>query len=234
MNVEIDFDYEKLRAVLLDEARTAFSAIQFEHPDKTFYLFILSPGTEHGGLSYLASTEEALTRHAEKKLADDAASERREYAGFTLQDLRIYYRYIGYYPDLFARDEMFREVNKLANVWHELIWRDLWNKELKGEISENEWEQISDFHSDKFDGVCLETLRDLDAEGLFGRGEARKKVWLMYSYGDNLEPYHDGKNLNPSKSVERVLSELAEIERLRLLRSENVKKNALEHRRKSG
>jgi hypothetical protein len=186
----------KKKPVTLDAIRTALRAaaeeflrgVEKEHPGETLYGFLFeiepSQSTAHGAVG----TEEGLTRYAEKWVKGKSADERTN----TVEKARDCFRW-GSTEDAWYQqpDEVFGSVNEL----------------LQRALEEGLYER----YSDGLEKVCVEVLKELDAEGRFGTGAERERVVLGLCYigGDNSaeEFLRWARQVNPQKVYRRLRRE---------------------------
>jgi uncharacterized protein DUF4303 len=194
MSTSEQIDYEELYDLLLRATRTAFTQVQVDHTDEQFYGFGLYHEPLWGYIVPTANTQEGLQLRAE------------------------YYREdrhnLGY-----AR----RSLSELASL---LRWSPCdWKYHLEGqELFEpvNRWLQDRDFMYqhldddaalDTFDGhmvdICRRVLTTLDAEGVFGVGNARTRLVLNIMMGDQDGTWLEhAQALNPPDVYKRWLTEI--------------------------
>ena len=179
------FDFQKLHDLLYIASKAAFISIQHAHENESFYVFALYTT---GDLAYIvptASTEEGLTIAAQKY------SKLNNYRNFSIEELRERLRWSPCDSPLHVEgEEYFLEVNNLvSNV--PLI--------LDAIPTEESWSEFDDF-VDRFLGVCIKVLKQLDNEGIFGEGEKRNSAVINILMGDQSdeERLKFAKILNPS------------------------------------
>jgi hypothetical protein len=182
-----EFDFEKFYELLYIASKNAFTSIQLAHKDERFYVFALFTC---GDLVYIipsSSTEEGLTQVAHKYFNDY----QKYYKGFSIEQLRELLRWSPCDSPLQGEgEEYFTELNKLVSIVPNIIC------EIPHEES---WDKFDNFVN-KFLGVCVKVLRQLDSEGIFGEGEKRNSVVLNILMGDqgDEERLKYAKMLNPS------------------------------------
>ena len=181
-------DPGRFRAALKDAARATFRALKSQHPDERFYAFALYTAGEAEYVLPTANTEEGLARRAEEY----ARRRGRAPDDGLLAGLRWSPADWAYHLEGEAR---FDEVERLLAEAPEphLLEGDAYRARVRG----------------VFD-ACLTTLEELDAEGLFGRGEGRRAVVINLLKGDqdDEERLEWAKRLNPRAVHARLAAEL--------------------------
>ncbi len=186
-------DLHQLEVLLLEAARSAFTNIQQQHPDEHFYAFSLIHEPLWEGIYLASNTEEALLRCAERY------HQYPDYLHMSVVELVTQLRWSsGDWEYIDATNTYFAEVND---------W--LIKHLLRKWIYESHNEEVEDKRDASVIEVCRNTLRQLDAEGIFGIGEAREKVTLNIMMGDQDRSWLEhGRLLNPPAVYERWLQEL--------------------------
>jgi len=180
-----DFDFEQFFKLLYAASKSAFTSIQHVRKSESFYIFALYTCEDLGYVFPTSSTEEGLTQVAQKYSAI------KDYQGFSIEQLREDLRWSPCDSPLHVEgEEYFVEVNKFLSDVPRIVHA----------IPEEEsWSEFEDF-VDKFLGVCINVLKQLDTEGIFGEGERRNSIVLNILMGDQSdeERLRFAKLLNPS------------------------------------
>jgi hypothetical protein len=185
-------DSKGLRRRLAESARHAFSEVRRTHPDEAFYAFSLYTVDDAVGISPSACSDQAYARVRSKYVADGA---------FTEADLLGNFRWSPYDWEYdCAGSEFFGPVNELINY------------RGSGRYDEMDADGFINFKARVLAAMVL-ALADLEAEGLFGAGLARRSVTVFCSIAHSdcaawLEA-DSARRLNPAEvfevfSAERV------------------------------
>jgi hypothetical protein len=152
----VGIDFAKLRAEIRSAARASFTEVRDGHPDETFYAFALS--TDDGVMSIGpgANSEEAFQRTAGSYGYSDPAD--LAYLRWSTAE----WAYEG------AGGKHFRAVYDLLN----------------GPSREDDEKDFAAFKV-KVLAAMVEGLRDLDASGFFGSGDARGQITLFVALSDS-------------------------------------------------
>src|ERR1041385_125989 len=175
------FDDEILKSLLLDRARKGFCSIKQQYADEHLYCFALY---SHGSYSFVytaASSEEGLTRTAEKHMAHDLDGNHGWFNGLTLEQVRMMLRHnIGDSPlhEPSVAETLFKVVCDLTEIRSNVLF----NKwcEIANEKNEQSAFEAIQPQNQQFIDMCFEVLRQLDREGLFGKGKQRQKVVVNF------------------------------------------------------
>ena len=189
------FDFDGFASCLYDAAKAAFSAIQRTHEGEAFYSFALFTSGDMAYVFPTASTEQGLTQVAHQYF------EKGEATGSNLQQERDSLRWSpGDSPLHMEGQPFFEAVNKLTATIGDIV----------GEFPEDSWDEFDAFVA-QFMTVCINVLKRLDAEGLFGRDDQRNAITLNILMGDQSdeEMLKYAKLLNPPPAYERFRKELS-------------------------
>jgi hypothetical protein len=191
-----NFDWTHFRELTLAAARTAFVDIQRQHSDETFYAFALYTSGNYSYLLTTSNTEEGLTRAAEFYLANYSNS----YKQLTLDEMRLSLRdspcdWAYHCP--YDYDALFEEICEMASSLQEVA-QEADNDDVFQEVDQ------------QFETMCLDILRQLDSEGVFGTGEGRRRVRLNLLMGDqsNGQRQYYASQLNPPEVTKQYQAEL--------------------------
>jgi hypothetical protein len=172
-----------IHAALQAAAEKFLRAVAKDHPGETLYGFLFEISCEGFSAHRAAATEEGLIRYAE-----EYASKRGGDAG----RLRAEFRW-GSTEDAWYQqpDASFDAVNKL--------------------LARAEREGLYEMYGGILEGLCIDALKELDAAGVFGTGEARERIVLGICYigGDHSEKEFLGwaKQVNLPKVFKRLRTE---------------------------
>ncbi len=184
------FNFETFQALLYEAARAAFQEIRRAHAGETFYVFALFTYGELGYLSATASTEQGLTRVAQKYIAGGWNQ------GKTLEEMREALRWNPVDSPLHLEgQEYFAAVNDFIRDVPGILYNI---------PTDDSWDEFHAFF-EHFIGVCIQVLQRLDAESMFGTAEARDRIVLNVLMGDQSDEERLGyaQRLNPEAVFER-------------------------------
>lgn len=222
--LELAFDYDLFYEWLVDAARSAFKRLQSELADESFYVFALHASADFSQMCIYADTEEQLSRLTSIQLRKYATT---WYEGLDLEELRRALRYgpnAYLCPSLVA--DYFNEVNVItAERAHALHTAQ--QKLAQDMTHEAAAERLAP-HRGAFVSVCVHVLKQLEAEGVFGRGASRHQVLVSFLVG---EIFHEaylqyGLDLNPPTVIERFLGEMVAASKVSEVIQENMWRSA--------
>ena len=222
--LEIAFDYDLFREWLTDAARAAFRRLQNELPDETFYVYALHASADHSTLCIYADTEEQLSRLTSIQLRKYATT---WYEGLDLEELR---RALRYGPNAYLCpglvQDYFAEVNAITAERAQWMQAAL-NKLSEDMPQEDAYERLAP-HRGAFVSVCVHVVKQLEAEGVFGRGALRHNTLVSFLVG---EIFHEaylqyGFDLNPPTVIERFLDEMVVAAQVSQVIQENMLRGA--------
>jgi hypothetical protein len=187
-------DFHLVRNEIQDAARRSFSLVRAEHARETFYSFALWYGGE-GYICSAANTEEGyqrcLKKYEEYRKDTEAALSK---SGMTYPDYMNYYRWCtsewAYCDD---KANHFERVNELTSLDHgSLLDPFEAYEEFAPDTNAAEKEHQARVNAAiafqaRAYGAMVLGLKQLDAEGFFGRGTERESVTLLCSDADNLD-----------------------------------------------
>lgn len=192
-----EFDFRAFGAELFSAAKTAFLDIQRIHAGEHFYSFALYTCGELNYVAPTASTEEGLTRVAEQYICKGYnqgrdLTQEREDLRWSPCDSPLHLELEG--------ETHFEAVNELSMKFGEL---------LHNIPIDDSWDEFETAVGEFID-ICIDVLKRLDAEGVFGTGENRNAVTLNVLMGDQSddERLEYARRLNPPSVYERLLSDL--------------------------
>lgn len=203
MQEQFDFeaiDFNELYTTLLTASRHAFRVVQASHPDETFYAFGLYYSKAANFVYATCSSEEGhLRKH---NLTEDAREQ---------QTLEWFYQRWNprQWPYFMIEHAHFISASGwISRVWHSarlftdtlIVWKNI---------------------DHKLENICMEVLRTLDSEGMFGEGAARERVMLTYRVEEDVllwerDEYERMRVLNPPSTylrwrIEKEMSDHARI-----------------------
>ena len=188
------FDFERLKAALSVAARRAFVEIQTAHRDERIYSFALFTSSELRHILPTAATEEGLSEAAR------TYSESGQARGLSLDELRhlLRWRMVDSPLHLEGAGHL-EEVQELLEPLPDI---------LDG-LPENSWDEF-DAIVERYMGVCVDVLKQLDAEGVFGQQQRRNAIVLNVVMGSESdeERIKYARLLNPSPTVLSYQAEL--------------------------
>jgi hypothetical protein len=208
MLAEFSFDYAAFYEKLLNASRAGFQLLKDRHGNETFYCFAYY---SHGSYSFLysaASTEEGLTRVAQRYIDENP----QWYGKATLDEMRVDLRHSIADSPLMADAPLilpiFEEINDLADARH-IRLHEIWSQ-VADAYGYDEADDLIKPHQQQFLETCFSALRRLDKEGLFGMGTVREHVVLNFLMGDQseYEMLTYAAAVNPLPIVERYKTEL--------------------------
>jgi hypothetical protein len=222
--LEIAFDYDLFREWLADAARSAFRRLQNALPDETFYVYALHASADHSQLCIYADSEEQLSRLTSVQLKKYATT---WYDGLDLEELRRALRYgpNAYLCPALVQDD-FAEVNGICAERARLLQAA--QQKLAEEMpAEAAYEALAP-HRQAFISVCIYVLKQLEAEGVFGRGARRHDTVVSLLVG---EIYHEaylqyGLDLNPPTVMERFVGEMVAASQVSQVIQDNMLRGA--------
>ena len=150
-----------LRTAITNAARQAFTEVQTDHPNETFYAYSLYTDEEASYIGASANTEEGLLRRAKHYEAREAKGLQEHERSLRWHSPDWAYHCIG--------EHHFADAQKLLDAWWELGAKGIDDYEKQVEVGLN---------------LFVEALKTLDDEGFFGRGTARHKATLLVTMGD--------------------------------------------------
>jgi hypothetical protein len=205
------FDDDKLKALLLSKSRDGFNQIKQQYASEDFYCFALY---SHGSYSFaytVASTEEGLTRAAERYLARNIVENWHWFDDLSLEQMRTMLRHsIADSPlhDGTLAETLFKEVCELAETRSNDLF-NLWC-EIANEQNEKAAFKAVKPYDKQFLDMCFDVLRQLDREGLFGTGEQRQHIVVNLLMADQSreDMLNYAKALNSQSVLKRYETEL--------------------------
>ena len=221
---DLAFDYDLFYEMLVEAARAAFRRLQRELPDEAFYVYALHASADYSSLCIYADSEEQLSRLTSIQLRKYAAT---WYQGLDLEELRYALRYgpSAYLcPSLVAG--YFTDVNAIAAERAQILFDA--QRALAQDMAEEAAAERLAPHRRAFVSVCLHVLKQLEAEGVFGRGAVRHNVLVSFLAG---EVFHEaylqyGLDLNPPTVLERFIAEMVAASQVSQVIQDNMRRSA--------
>jgi hypothetical protein len=193
-------DFNELYMMLLTVSRHAFRFAQESHPDETFYAFGLYYSKTANFVYATCSSEEG---HLRKQNLTEDARERKTLEWFYQRwNPREWPYFMIEHAHFIPPSSWISRVWRRARLFPDtlIVWRNI---------------------DHKLEHVCLNVLKTLDQEGVFGEGTAREKVVLTYRVEEDVllwewEEYERIRLLNPASTyvwwrIEKEMSDHARI-----------------------
>ena len=191
MTKEQEQVFAEIRRAIGVGVKDFLAALSRDRPGETMYGFLLEVPCEGTAVEAVAGTEEGLTRVA-RRYAEDEGEEGEEATRRQRAALRWGSPEDCWYSNYEAG--FFREAQELISMAHD--------------------ERLLEEYDEKLNRLCLETLQELDAAGVFGAGEEREGmvIGLCYVGGDNSDKEFLAwaKEVNPASVIKRLRRELKE------------------------
>ena len=223
---EIDFDYNEFEKQLYDASLKAFTTVQDDHKDETFYGFALNSSALLGYMGMSANTEEGLTRVA-LKYKESFYLERNQSIDLPLEMIRLELRIsVGDYA-YFAKqkyNQYFDEsVNELLSE-HSRKMDELEENNLNYLDEEEDEEELQEIYfssHDKLFDVIIKVLRELDSLRIFEKTNERNNINLRLFPGltSDEEMFYYTSLTNPPEVYESFIQEVKQSRRI----SEEIK-----------
>ncbi|MBI5035015.1 MAG: DUF4303 domain-containing protein [Chloroflexi bacterium] len=197
-----NLDFQLFHNLLYEASRTAFLDIQRTHENETFYFFALNIEPLFGYIFPFSNTEETLTSMAENFLVPGyhpnlSLAEAREIVRWGTIDAPLHHEGMTF----------FEKVNKFLEPVTEILM----------EFPHDPWDEFEAFHS-RLVGVCIDVLKQLDAEGIFGAGDRRNAILVNIFVGDVTDEQwlKYARELNLDVVYERVATHLEFVRNLEM------------------
>jgi hypothetical protein len=182
-------NYEEFYCLLLAASRGAFTTMQEQHPDETFYAFSLSHEPLWAYIHPTANSDQGLTRCAQEYQQDKF---KLGYARLSLDELRDNLRWSS--GDFaYSQSDHFQPVNEWLTA-HNVYW-----------LYDDSESKRAQMHTHLIE-ICCRVLQNLDAEGVFIRNQPRNQVVLNLLMGD--QDLTHARQLNPPDVYQRWLEEI--------------------------
>jgi hypothetical protein len=180
---------DAIRDGLKTAAKDFLAAVQRDYPGEKCYAFLFEVACEGSDAHGALATEEALGRHVTKMIRRGYRAKRGDDRDVALSG----FRWAG------PEDGWHQQPDAAFDVVNEIIGK-----------------AVQEGYYEMYDGtlerVCLAALRELDAEGVFGRVKERESVVLGVCYigGDNSDEEFLGwaKEVNPPAVYRGLMNEL--------------------------
>ena len=217
------FDFKKFRNILEDEARAIFEVVSAEwEKDNIYACGFAAHSEEFESLYPLVFTH----KHLDKRIVSKRKRNYLAFKGMSLTNLRWYYRYrysINYEVNDVLRTAFAQSNHMIAQGGASLLgmWID-----AAGKLTDKHADDLMKPHLTHFRATCINVLRQLNREGLFGRGEIRQNRVLMIDYTGYTDDDPAGRiigALNPPEVVNRYRIEMAKASSFDMLIRRNQK-----------
>jgi hypothetical protein len=189
------FDIESFHREMLLAARAAFVKINEFHAKDGIYCYaIMTAGTYYWFVPF-AGTEASL------EIAARSYQRMPQYRHKTIPQLKCELRWSpADSPMIDVAGKCFDRVNELAKQLQPIF---------NGFDVDNGWEDFRAF-SAKIAAVCVDVLKELDREGLFGIGAARELVIIVLLWGDQSDEdrLKYASQLNSESACKRFADEM--------------------------
>ncbi len=195
----MSFNLEDMEKILYEEAKDTFSQIRDDLSDQHIYSMALYTTDGLGYLSPTCSTFEGLEQVAIRYQTNE------RYKNQSLDQLKTLLKWsYADSPYHLLHEDMMDESFKIMLEFDEAL-SAAYDDEDEG--SEEKGDQLLRIAF----STCVKVLRNLDEEGIFGRGEYRERIVLNIAMGDqsNESRIQFARLLNPPATAERFAAELA-------------------------
>lgn len=219
------FDFKRFSRILEDEARAIFDIVNDEWAHETIYAYgLASYSEEFENLYPLVFTQ----AHLDRQIIKRRKRHYRTYKGMSLHNLRWYYRYryhIDYRENDMLRTAFAQSNRMIAQGGSSLLgtWID-----AAGKLTDTHADEMIQPHLTHFRATCINVLRQLNREGMFGRGKHRQNIILMIDYASYTDDDPAGRivgALNPPEVVNRYRIEMAKASSFDMLIRRNRSQN---------
>jgi len=186
--------FRRIRDELKRTVRLLLEQLRHEHPDDRVYAILFEVDVSGTYTIRIAGSEESLNRLAEKYIAKGY----RVRSGDLLGSLRAFLRWDAPGDD---RDGWY-----WGNQDEDIPLTRMIEQAVKAEL-------IREYDEDQpLRKLCLEALRELDNEGVFGRGQDRERLVIGVTccevgFGEE-EDMEELATLNPAPTITRLRQEL--------------------------
>ncbi len=178
------FDFGRFEANLFEASQRAFSAVQHDHPNETFYAFALYKSPLLQSIVPTSNSEEGLER-VRAKYKHNYAARGRKYDDYRHKALR-WETPADWFYHLYNR-EAFDPVNS-----------QLLETGYLGDVLEfDDFLQLLSYAHD----IMCRALTRLDSEGLFGTGAQRNRVIINVVMSDEGPLLENVQRLNPPDAI---------------------------------
>ena len=199
---EIDFDYAEFEALLYDASLKAFTAIQDEHEDESFYGFALTSIDRFRTVGFSANTEESLHRFTEEKLKQV----RIQNIDLSLEEIKTYFRFrVDHYAygTLATDDVLEKRLNELLGIRQTRI--DEMKAHNQKYLHKSGVSSIEVYIYEELEQVFSKVMSRLDFNGTFDKTNDRENIILdMYTGGSEVHiQFWDVCRLNSPQVTEK-------------------------------
>ncbi len=197
------FDLKKLEHELYRNGLAGFRRIREAHPKDQFYCFAFYTNGEFSYVALTASTLEGLD-----KVVQDYKKKPR-YEAMSVEDLRLDLKWS---PCDSPLHDVAEDVLTALDPLMQAV-----SAELDRRFDINDDRKSFDDFVAQVRACVASALKRIDAEGVFGRGDERKKVVINLLMGDQSDEDRIGfaERVNPPESVKMLKQDLDAASRLR-------------------
>lgn len=194
----LDFDFVRLKSILVSASRNAFKDLRNKHNAESIYCMGFFTSSQFISLLPVALTEDGLGLVSQNYLANP------DFANESDAKLRLTLRWSPTdSPFLGEGAEYFTNVNVLMLEFSEA---------LRSIDIDSGWSEFNAFINRIEESIC-EVLMVLDGEFIFGVGHDREKVFVSLLMGEwDNSIYRVGRRLNPPETFGRFAKEFMGIE----------------------
>lgn len=217
------FDFDRFYTILEGEARTLFEYAHTRWSNDTIYACgFASHSEEFESLHPLIFTQKYL----DVWLKEKRKREYQRFKGMSLTNLRWYYRYrqpLDYRTDETLQKAFLHSNRLIARGGASLLgmWID-----AAGKLTIQHADDMIKPHLTRFRATCINVLRQLNRDGLFGKQVARDSMILMINYSGYTDDDPAGRivgALNSPEIVNRYRIEMAKASSFDMLIRRNQK-----------
>lgn len=218
------FDFQSFQKCLEDEARTIFSYLKDRYDKDRIYGYgLYAHSDEFEALYPLILTENQL----EKSIQERRKRDYLHYRGMSLANLRWYYRYhyeSDYYEDQSLWHAFDQSNGLISRGSSSLIGTYI---DAQGKFGTAKADALIQPELTRFRSTCINALRQLNKEGIFGKGMARTQIIVMIDYYAYPRDENRGRiigALNPPEIVDRYRIAMAKASSFDALIDKNIRR----------
>src|ERR1043166_3954745 len=189
-------DLKKLEDELYRHGLAGFRRIREAHPKAKFYCFGFYTNGEFTYVALTASTYEGLDKVAQNYKKNPP------YKAMSIEDLRLELKWS---PDDSPLHGAAQDVLTALDPLMDEVTTEL---RRRSDLKDN-WKPFDEFVG-QVRNCFAKALKRVDADGVFGRGEERKKVVVNFLMGDQSDEDRIGfaESVNPAESVKMLKRDL--------------------------
>ena len=184
---EIDFDYNEFEKQLYDASFEAFTKVQEDHKDETFYTFSLTSSHVYETAGIACNTVENLT-----KQVSEHHKKYSERMNISLDDVKAYHRYNYWeYPQKYTFDysHFFHIPQRMLNDFDNQTQDMIFYNEIH--IHEEGLYEITHFLHNRIERAFLKVISRLDTLHTFEQTNTRENITLHLNRGDSESVMYD-------------------------------------------